>query len=151
MSSALNGYYTLFITSDIYPDIYMYMWLCFFFGCLLFSSFSKQYVQSLENQEKSQGREWRALSCSVEKKKKPHKTIDFLRLSARWWKSDLSEDCKPFSYSCAPQSNWTNLDKSIQTEIWELHTFVQSTMVYRFYRHLWYFFSLPWDYETIVI
>jgi len=65
MSSALNGYYTLFITSDIYPDIYMYMWICFFFGCILFSYFSKQYVQSLENQEKSQGRKVRALSCSV--------------------------------------------------------------------------------------
>lgn len=41
-----------------------------FFGCILFSYFSKQYVQSLENQEKSQGRKVRALSCSVEKKKK---------------------------------------------------------------------------------
>lgn len=54
MSSALNGYYTLFITSDIYPDIYVCEFVSF--GLHFVSFFSKQYVQSLENQEKSQGR-----------------------------------------------------------------------------------------------
>lgn len=91
-----------------------------FFGCILFSYFSKQYVQSLENQEKSQGREVRALSCSVfKKKKKPHKTIDFLRLSrggkSLTFQKTVSHFLTPVHHSQIEQTYTNPLDRDLRT------------------------------------